>query len=198
MKLRLVIPSVLSVLLLAACDAGPWDAPYGSVIKEIETIQVSWFGCQIDPETGESTNPNCDLEQPSPPVVFPLNINVYNEDTEVPLNNVWVRVASGYQDIYLLPQEVIEAVGLPDEWTDENDDWDDIENGEVWAEFTGTWRGDYRPTFAETWTDNTGTADVWVWIQRMPVDPLSGQAKQSSIFVDIGVDFVDIELQPGA
>jgi hypothetical protein len=67
----------------------------------------------------------------------------------------------------------------------------------VWAQFSGTWEGDYAPTFLETWTDNYGQAELWVWVQKMPLDPASGQAKQSSIMVDIGTDQMVIELQAG-
>lgn len=194
MKLHVAICSVLAVILLAGCDSGPWEAPPGTMIQEIDSFQVSWFGCQLDPLTGESLSPGCDIEQPSPPVVFPMTINLYNEESGVPVNNVWVRVSSGFHDIYLLPQEVIEAIALPD-----TDNWSDIANtDEVWAEFSGTWEGDYKPTFVETWTDNYGQAEVWVWIQKMPLDPASGQAKQSSIMIDIGVDLMVIELQAGS
>lgn len=193
MKLHVAVLSVIAVILLAGCDSGPWDAPAGTVIQEIDSFQVSWFGCQVDPATGEALNPTCDLEQPSPPVIFPITINVFDEETEWPVNNVWVRISSGFKDIYLLPQEVIEAIALPD-----TENWSDIEaTEEVWAEFSGTWEGDYKPTFLETWSDNNGQAQVWVWVQMMPLDPASGQAKQSSVMVDIGVDMMLIDLQAG-
>ena len=194
MKLHVAILSILAVILLAGCDNGPWDAPPNAKIQEVDAFQVSWFGCQTDPITGEPLNENCDLEQPSPPVIFPLTLSVYDEETGTPINNVWMRVTSGFQDIYLLPQEVIEAIALPD-----TENWSDIgASEEVWAQFSGTWEGDYKPTFLETWTDNNGQADLWVWIQRMPLDPASGQAKQSSIMVDIGTDLMLIELQAGS
>ena len=194
MKLHVAILSMLALFLLAGCDNGPWEAPYGSVLEEIDSVQVAWFGCQIDPTTGEAMNPTCDLENPSPPVILPLTALVYDEELEVPVNNVWVRVTSGYRDIYILPQEVIEAIALPD-----TDNWSDIaQTEEVWAEFSGTWEGEYKPTFLETWTDNNGQADFWVWVERMPLDPASGQAKQTSIMVDIGVDFMVIDMMAGS
>ena len=193
MKLHVAILSILAVFLLNGCDNGPWDAPPGAVIEEIDAFQIAWFGCQIDPTTGQAISPNCDIEQPSPPVIFPLTINVYDEESEWPINNVWVRVSSGYSEIYLLPQEVIEAIALPD-----TENWSDIAStNEVWAEFSGTWEGNYAPTFLETWTDNNGQADLWVWVQAMPTDPASGQAKTTSITVDIGSDRMVIEMQSG-
>jgi hypothetical protein len=193
MKLHVAVCSVVAIILLAGCDNGPWAAPPGSVIQEIDAYQISWFGCQVDPLTGEPLSAACDIEQPSPPVIFPLTLNVYDEVTEYPVNNVWLRVTSGYADIYLLPQEVIEALALPD-----TENWSDIgATAEVWAQFSGTWEGDYAPTFLETWTDNYGQAELWVWVQKMPLDPASGQAKQSSIMVDIGTDQMVIELQAG-
>ena len=114
MKLHVAVCSVVAIILLAGCDNGPWAAPPGSVIQEIDAYQISWFGCQVDPLTGEPLSAACDIEQPSPPVIFPLTLNVYDEVTEYPVNNVWLRVTSGYADIYLLPQEVIEALARPD------------------------------------------------------------------------------------
>jgi hypothetical protein len=193
MKLYVAILSV-TALLLVGCDNGPWDAPPNAVIGEVDPLKVAWFGCQLDPATGMPMNPSCDIEQPSPPVIFPLTIDVYDEDTEVPVNNVWVRFTTGYVDIYVLPQEVIEAVALPD-----STNWTDIaETSEVWAEFSGSFEGDYRPTFAEVWTDNYGRATVWVWVQRMPVDVASGQAKESMIMIDIGADSQIVDLQAGS
>ncbi len=195
MKQTLAILSALVVCVsVASCANGPWQAPPGTVIGEIEDIKVAWFACQIDPLTGAAVNPNCNVEQPSPPVIFPLTIQLQDEETELPVNNVWVDITSGFSDIYLLPQEVIEAVVLPD-----TPNWQDIAGSdEVWAQFSGTFEGDYRPTYLQTWTDNNGLVQLWVWVQRMPVDTQAGQAKESSILIDIGVDQLVLTLQAGA
>ena len=179
---------------LSGCNAGPWDAPPGRILDDEEDFKVSWFGCQIDPLTFQPLDPNCDLDQPSPPVIIPFSIGVTDEETTTPVNNIWVRVSSGFKDVYLLPQEVIEAVALPD-----TENWQDVAaSGEVWAEFSGSFEGDYRPTFVETWTDNNGQVDFWIWVDKMPVDPVSGQAVETSVLIDIGVDSATLLLQPGA
>jgi len=179
---------------VTSCANGPWPAPPGAEIGELVDIKVAWFACQVDPLTGIPLNENCDIEQPSPPVIFPLTIYVQDGNTEDPINNIWVEVTSGFHDVYLLPQEVIEAVIYPD-----TDRWQDVAGSdEIWAQFSGSFEGDYKPTYLQTYTDNNGLAKLWVWVQRMPVDSQSGQAKESSILVDIGVDSAVINLQAGS
>ena len=195
MKQKLSLLCGLVVCLsVASCANGPWQAPPGTVINEVEDVKVAWFACQIDPLTGQPLDQNCNLEQPSPPVIFPLTIYLTNEDTEEPVNNVWVEVTSGFEDIYLLPQEVIEAVIYPD-----TENWQEVAaSDEIWAQFSGTFEGDYRPTYLQTSTDNNGLAKLWVWVQRMPVDTQAGQAKESSIMIDIGVQRTIVTMQAGA
>ncbi|MEE2829300.1 MAG: hypothetical protein VX498_08940 [Myxococcota bacterium] len=177
----------LSLLVVSsACDTGPWDAPPGSEIAEVEDIEVSWFGCLLDPVTGAQQNPNCEI---SPPVQIPVTVLVQNATTLVPLNNIRITFTSGFTDVYLLPQEVIEAIALPD-----TESWAAImSNGEIWAEFSGQWEGDYRPTYYETWTDNNGLAEFWVWVERMPQDP-TGLPKETFVRADIGVHHTFISL----
>ena len=44
--------AILSFLVLAlagtGCSSGPWDAPPGSVLADLDDVRVSWFGCQTD------------------------------------------------------------------------------------------------------------------------------------------------------
>ncbi|MCP4869318.1 MAG: hypothetical protein GY898_11435 [Proteobacteria bacterium] len=195
MKQKLsLLSAVTGCLFVASCANGPWQAPPGTAIGEIEDIKVAWFACPVDPITGAALNPSCNLEQPSPPVIFPLTIYLVNEDTESPVNNVWVEITSGFEDVYLLPQEVIEAVIYPD-----TENWQDVATSdEIWAQFSGTFEGDYRPTYLQTYTDQYGMAKLWVWVQRMPIDTQAGTAKESSILIDIGVARTVITLQAGA
>lgn len=181
MRSYLVLFAMLSIVALGtACDNGPWDAPPGSEIVELEDIRVAWFGCVLEPTTGEPQNPNC---EPSAPVQIPVTAQVRNSDSLEPLNNVRISFTSGFGSIYLLPQEVIEAIALPD-----TENWADImSSGEIWAEFTGEWEGDYRPTYYETWTDSNGLVQFWIWVDSMPVDA-TGNPKDTMIRADIGVD----------
>ncbi len=56
---------------------------------------------------------------------------------------------------------------------------------------------DVEPShFMQTWTDEQGTVDVDVVIEGMPVDPETGEAQQSSVVVDVGVDQMVVEIQP--
>ena len=178
--------TLFSILVFAmGCDVGPWDAPPGAQIAEVEDIRVAWFGCILDPTTGQPQNPSC---EPSAPVQIPMTVQVIDPDTEIPLNNIRISFSSGYGEIYLLPQEVIEALAIPD-----SERWGTIADGEVWAELTGSWEGDYRPTYYETWTDNNGLATFWIWVNEMPTDA-TGNPKDTFVRADIGVYHTFIKL----
>jgi hypothetical protein len=187
MKTHITLLTLLSLAVLGtACDTGPWDAPPGSEIQAVEDIRVSWFGCVVDPTTGELQNPAC---EPSPPVQIPMVMQVMDSGSGVPLNNIRISFTSGYGEIYLLPQEVIEAISLPD-----TENWAEImQDGEIWAEFTGSWEGEYRPTYYETWTDNNGLARFWIWVNEMPLDA-TGNPKDTFVRADIGVDHKFVKL----
>ena len=145
-----LMTAVLSLGFLMACDPGPWDAPPFAEIDDIEDIQVPWTACRIDPLTGNTSTPGCEND---PPVILPLNVLVRNARTQEPLNNVRIWYASGYHLIYLLPQEVLEAVDLPG-----TERWEYLEErGDVFAEFSGSFDGDYRPTYHEGWTNSNDT-----------------------------------------
>jgi hypothetical protein len=165
---------------LLGCNTGPMVAPPGSQLSDPPQVQVSWFGCPVDPQTGIQINPNC---QYSPPLIMPISMRVTDED-ELPVNNVRISFASGFNDIYLLPQEVVEAIEFPD-----TPNWQAVAaEGRVFAEFTGQFEGGYGATYYEGWTDRSGAARVWMFINSMPIDPANGQSAGGSIMVDIGVD----------
>jgi len=182
--------TLLTLLSIAAfslgCDTGPWDAPPGSEIQDVEDIRVPWFGCLQDPTTGENQSPSC---VDSAPVQIPITVQVLSGASGVPLNNIRIAFSSGYSEVLLLPQQVIEALEVPP-----GGSWESVvSNGEIWAEFTGSWEGDYRPTYYETWTDNHGLARFWIWVERMPKDA-TGTAKDSFVLADIGVHQLIIKL----
>ncbi len=185
-----LMTAVLSLGFLMACDPGPWDAPPFAEIDDIEDIQVPWTACRIDPLTGNTSTPGCEND---PPVILPLNVLVRNARTQEPLNNVRIWYASGYHLIYLLPQEVLEAVDLPG-----TERWEYLEErGDVFAEFSGSFDGDYRPTYHEGWTNSNGISTIWLYVEEMPTDD-AGQAKESGIVVSIGVDTVVVKLGTAA
>jgi len=187
MRTHIALLTLLSIAALTAgCDTGPWDAPPGSEIQDIDDLRVPWFGCLQDPTTGANQAENC---QDSGPVQIPVTIQVLDGNSSLPLNNIRIAFTSGYNDILLLPQEVIEALAVP-----EGGSWDQVvSDGEIWAEFTGEWDGDYRPTYYETWTDNQGLARFWIWVEAMPKDA-TGTAKDSFVLADIGVHQAIIKL----
>jgi hypothetical protein len=169
------------------CGRGPFDAPPGALISEIDDIKVSWSGCDIDPQTGEQVNPNCET---SPPVLIKLTLQVANETTRQPYNNVWISFMSTWHEIFTLPPEVIEAVELPAEGN-----WGDVE-GTV-AEIAGYQADEeYRPTYYETATDKWGRGEVWIWVETMPTDD-AGEVKDGGIIVDIGSDWKLIKMTGG-
>ena len=176
--------------LLAGCDAGPWDAPPYAEIAEIEDINISWTGCRLDPLSGEPQTQGCEND---PPVIIPLNVMVRDGRYSSPLNNVKIWYSSGYHKIFLLPQEVLEAVDLP-----ETDRWAYLaERGDVFAEFSGSFDGDYRPTYYQGWTDSSGLSSVWIFVEEMPTDA-TGQAKETGILISIGVDTITVKLGTSA
>jgi len=181
-----LLSSLIAVMFLSGCYPGPWDAPPYAILQDSEDINVAWSGCRLDQTSGLPMNPLC---EPSPPVILRLDARVEDERTGDPLNNVRIWFTSGFQKIYLLPQEVLEAVDVPD-----TDRWQALmEDEQIFAEFSEGTDGDYRPTYHETWTDNIGVASVWIFIEEMPTDD-TGVAKESGIIVSIGADSQVIKL----
>jgi len=190
MKARLPL-LLLPTLLLSACNFGPWDAPYTARLVVPEDLSVPWFSCAIDPTTGQAQVEGC---VNSGSVVFPVTVSVVDNDTELPLNNVRISASSTFNEIYLLPQDVIEAVQLPD-----TTNWNTVDgSGQIYAEFSGNWEGDYKPTYLETWTDRHGRLTVWVWINSFPVDLINGQPIETSIIFDIGAEILEMSMKAGA
>jgi hypothetical protein len=188
MRLMLV-PMMLTLLALTGCATGPFDAPPTAQFSEVLDVQVPWFGCPVDQATG-LVDPNC---VPSDPVIFPLSIYVTDSDTELPVNNIRVTFTSLWNDIYVMPQSIIEAVVIPD-----TESWSTLQSGgEVFAEFSGDYEGDYKPTFHDTWTDSAGRARTWVFVETMPVN-VTGQPSEASILVDMGVETLFVKLTPAA
>lgn len=180
----------LAALVLPACSTGPVDATFNYELMDMEDLIVPWVGCQIDQTTGQQLNPNC---QVSDPVIFRLDARVRDTDTQTPGNNIRVWFTSTYGDIYLLPQEVLEAINVPS-----GGDWDTvIDRGEIWAEFSGRFDGNYRPTYHEGWTDSRGVASVWVFVNTMATNEQGGVI-QSQIQVNIASDSNSVLLQGGA
>lgn len=191
MKLLHLLPLAA---LLPACSVGPWPAPPGAVIEMIEDdISVPWFPCT-------DAIPDCVESQ------FLVHTSVRVEDElGEPLNNVEVSFTSMWNDVYFVPQSVIQAVEYPSTAR-----WAEVENsGDVYAELTGEFDGDYRPTYFETATDRNGRSDIWIWIESLPVN--LSQAAQGgaaggalvllpigvTIIVDIGADSRALELKAG-
>jgi len=182
----LLLFAAVTLTFVTGCDSGPGDAPPYAEISDIEDIQVSWSSCRLDPLSGLPQTPGCEND---PPVTIPPNTMVRDARSGSPLNTVRIWSASGFNKIYLLPQEVLEAVDLP-----ETERWEFLANqGNVYAEFSGTFDGDYRPTFYEGWTDSHGLSSVWLYIEEMPTDD-SGQPKESGVIISIGVDTVTMKL----
>lgn len=192
MKLLHLLPLAA---LLPACSLGPWPAPPGATIEMIEDdITVPWFPCT-------DVIPDCVESQ------FLIHTSVRVEDElGDPLNNVEVAFTSMWQDVFFVPQSVIQAVDYPS-----TSSWAAIESsGDVYAELTGEFDGDYRPTYFETATDRNGRSEVWIWVESLPINlSQAGQAGGGggaavlqpigvSILVDIGADSRALELSAGA
>jgi hypothetical protein len=177
----------LAALVLPACSTGPIDATFNYELTEFEDLTIPWRGCQIDATTGLQQNPNCAV---SDPVIFRLDARVRDANSLVPANNIRTWFTSPYNDIYLFPQEVLEAIQVPS-----GGDWDQvIDRGEIWAEFSGRFDGNYRPNYHEGWTDRRGVASVWVWVNSMPRQE-TGAATQTELHVSIASDTAIVRLQ---
>jgi hypothetical protein len=170
-----------ALFVLSGCVSAPVDAPYYARIAEFEDTEVPWVGCRRDQNTGELQNESC---VSSDPIIFRLDARVYNDITGFPMNNIRIWYTSSYNRIYLLPQEVLEAIELPE--SEPGDGWYTAtqDQQELWAEFRGTFEDDYRPTYHEGYTNGSGVSTVWVFIESMPTDE-QGQPLQSAIGVGI-------------
>lgn len=189
--MRTALASLLVLAGAAGCSTEPVEAPYYSDLLVPEEIGISWFGCEIEVETGLPTNPFCEN---SDPVVVRLTVRVIEEESEIPMNNIRVYFNSGFSSIYLLPTEVLRAVEVPSDGDDGEDEWGRVSE-EVWAEFAAQYAGDYRPTYHEGFTDSSGNAEVWLWVDEMPRDS-TGKAVEAEIGVSTAADFQVISLTP--
>jgi len=182
---------LLSLVVFAGvgCTNGPIFAPPGATVQPPEPPPIAWRNCLLDPLTGGVVALGC--ENPDPMLISMTSVAL-DGTTQLPLNNVRMSYTSGYSGIYLLPQEVVEAVEIPD-----TPNWQRLAgDGRLFAEFTYRFEGDYRPTYFETGTNRVGAGRVWVFINEMPFDPGTGQAAGTSIVVDIYTESALIQLQP--
>ncbi len=190
MALPRLLTLSLTLLMLPACSTGPVDATYRHELAAFEDFKISWLGCATDAETGQQENLAC---QNSNPIILRLDARVRDTESDLPVNNVRVWFNSGYELIYLLPQEVLEAIEVP-----VTEGWDEVlGRGEIWAEFAGTFEGDYRPTYHEGSTDQNGVATVWLYIQEMPRNA-GGLATETSVTISTASDTEILRLTPAA
>jgi hypothetical protein len=183
---------VLIPLLTFACNGGPYPAPATAVLQEMENVSV--------------TASTAHTAQDGIGTLLFVDAFVYDENTEVPLNDVIVEVLTGWSGIYVLPQSAIKLVDYPappqdvqdgttspSEYCDTDpqdgiidDDaeewcswWWDTESAQFY-EFGGDYAmtpGNYQPNYMIGGTDERGICRIYLYIDSLPY---SGEGDQGS------------------
>lgn len=200
-------------LTLFACT-GPYQAPYGAVILEVEEFSLVPTSAHIS-QDGVGTLLFGDLV-------------VYDEVNEVPLNDIEVEILTGWSGVYVLPESAIKLVQYPErpsdvedgtattaEYCDIDEDgyidpsapdwcswWWDIESS-AFYEFGGDYAmtsQNFQPTYMIGATDNRGILRFYLYVDSMPNegDGESVIFSSSSCWISIGVDTLLVEITTGS
>jgi len=166
-------------LVFATACAAPVNAPSTAVLGEVEDFMVSW-----DAAWWDSANHWA---------LYRVDFTVYDDQENVPYNNVVIEVFSGFERVYVLPTGVINVANCPQG----EGQWDTYcsDPNQTWGELTGDFNNALTPTFYRGYTDSRGVESVWIWIEDMPVDE-EENVGNVSITASIGVDTSGFEIMP--
>ncbi len=205
--MKLVTPALLSTFLVA-CPTGPFPAPATAVIEDMED-----YG--IVPSSAH-------LSQDGVGTLLLGDILIFDEVSEMPLNNIEVEILTGWSGIYVLPETAIKLVdypSAPDDVTSAEDVksycdidpddgyidasapdwcswWWDTESG-LYYEFGGDYAmtpDNYQPTYMIGGTDNRGLCRFYLYIDSLPNNG-EEEFDGASFWVSIGVDSLTIEIE---
>jgi len=161
---------------LAACAAGPYDAPYSATISSpVSSLTLVNTGGLTD-EDGFG-------------LVFFDQVTVTNEDRygrSLPLENVVVDVSSGWGGTYILPERAVKSVddfredcaagGGDEEYQDLCDallNDPDNEYYELSAEYLAAEEDEdgnagFRPNYLRGTTNNQGVVEFYIFVDSTP------------------------------
>jgi hypothetical protein len=194
--------------VLIACSDGPWPAPSSAVIGDLEDFEIV-AGTAHQSQDGVGT------------LVFG-DVLVYDESTEMPLNNIEVEFLTNWSGVYVLPETAIKLVQYPqppedviagtasvDDYCDINEDgaidsdapdwcswWWDTESSSFY-EFGGDYAmssENFQPTYMISSTDSRGVCRFYLYIDSLPQDSDGGSFYGASVWVSIGVDALNVGL----
>jgi len=175
----LIIAACLSLTFAAAC-LNPVPAVPGTVMGEMEDVEITW-----SPDWVGSSQYWA---------LIRTDFLVYDDETELPANNVEIEIGSSFSGVYLVPTGVINVEDCPSD----DSQWGDYcsDPNQTWAELTGDYNDALRPNYYKGYTDAQGIESIWLWVEDMPV---AGEEVGSvQIWATIGVDSIDFQIKPGA
>jgi hypothetical protein len=193
-------------ILLVACADGPFPAPGTAAIQEFDDLKINATSAHIV-QDGVGT------------LVF-ADVLVYDEMTDMPLNNIEVEILTGWSGVYVIPDTAIKQVDYPSapadvmdgstpvsDYCDTDNDgridagaddwcswWWDIEGGGFF-EFSGDYAmtaDNYQPTYMLGATDNRGVMRFYLFIDSLPSTTNGDDIdfNSTSFWVSIGVHSV--------
>lgn len=162
------------VFVALGCSCVPGE-PVAEAVP-LPDLEFPWAVCELDPST-LLPDPGCVAP---PPVVMHLAVAARDAANGGPMEGVDVSVSAADPGVYVLPQEHLEAVPLPNAapWNE------DALGDQVWAELSYGTSVEPGGTF-DTVTDEEGVALVFVLVEEMPGEA-EGNATESTLLVSVG------------
>ena len=171
--MRMMLSMVGGAFVFATACTAPVNAPSGAKIGEMEDVSISWDASWWD--------------ESSIWALYRIDFTVYDEEDDLPYNNVVIEVFSGYERVYVLPTGVINVENCPQG----EGQWDTYcsDPNQTWGQLTGDFNNALTPTFYRGYTDSRGVESIWLWIEDLPVsgeelDTVGGVTISASIGVD--------------
>jgi len=203
------VPLGLLPLALFACSSGPWPAPGSAVLSDLEDFEIVPSSAHVS-QDGIGT-------------LILGDIMVYDEMSEMALNNIEVEILTGWSGIYVLPESAVKLVQYPQPPADVASgdavpaDYCDIEpaDGEIdsnapdwcsWWWDTDTaaffeFGSDYamspenfQPTYMIGSTNSRGILRFYLYVDSLPNDD-GEDFTGSGIWISIGVDALNVAIE---
>ena len=170
---------VLAVALMGCTDGV--QAPYTARIDAPDDYEVSWSAAVNGAQDGYG-------------LWLLADFYVYDSDRGMPLEKIQVELSSGWNGLYILPEEAVQLVDppeLPPDVTSQadivdycTDDDGNFDNSEEWCswywdesagefyEFGSDYAdaGGYSPNYASILSDNRGLARAYLYLDYLPVE----------------------------
>lgn len=150
--IRILAPWAALGLCLSACNPQFLPAPQGAQLSTPSDIELGWSDALNQPSDSNTNNT-------LPPVAVLTNFFV-SDVNDIPIQRIAVQVSSGFEGVFLLPAELLEARDYSGEGE---------ENYTPFALDSDLFLSDdgeeaFRPTNVEIQTDRQGVASVLVVI----------------------------------